>query len=132
MRSTRVLLDTNVLVWLFAEKKRHNIGKHARKLIDSSEVYVSPLSYSELAIKTIIGKFKAKPTSSEESERAGLIELPFTHEHTERIYDFQSLARHDPFDRMLLAQALSEDMMFLTGDQALIDLKLTNIVDATL
>lgn len=128
--SNKVLLDTHVFIWLSTAKKRFNIGKRARHLIDQSHVYVSPLSFNEIAIKSMLGKMTAGSVSSEEIYAAGLLEIPFSAIHAKRIYDFQSLAHHDPFDRMLLAQAASESMTFITNDKVLLSLNLPFVVSA--
>lgn len=56
--------------------------------------------------------------------------MPYGMDHAERFGDFHSLARHDPFDRMLLAQALAEDLVFLTADKLLLSMDLKNVVGA--
>lgn len=64
-----------------------------------------------------------------EVERAGLTELPFRASHAEEVGRLPALARHDPFDRMLLAQASAEGMRFLTSDAALLGHGLDWVVD---
>jgi PIN domain nuclease of toxin-antitoxin system len=127
----KVLLDTNALVWLASPKKSRNIGKQARRIIETSDsVYMSGLSVAELQIKFMAGKSKKMPALSEAATGHGLLELDFSAKHAEAIASFQSLTRHDPFDRMLLAQAYVEGLTFLTSDQTLLGLGLPYIVDA--
>lgn len=111
----RVLLDTHVLLWTLADD--HRLSKEARKIIEAAtEIYVSTASYWEVAIKSGLGKL---PVSLIEirlaAQRSGFNELPISGEHTEALL---TLADHhrDPFDRMLVAQAISEPMRLLTAD----------------
>lgn len=127
-----VLIDTNVLIWILDPKKAHNIGKHARHILDSpnSEVFISPLSITEMTIKLMLGKLSSKEVSESDLESSGLSLLPYTLHHAQRVSDLQSLARQDPLDRMLLAQALADNMVFLTADKTLLNMNLPNVVDA--
>lgn len=69
-------------------------------------------------------------TPAEAAHRAGLRELPFRERHAVTMSQFPQLARHDPFDRMLLAQAQAEDLMLLTSDRVLLGLGHDWVVDA--
>jgi len=126
----RLLLDTNSLVWVSDPKKSKSLGKQAVRQIKSADViYFSSVSMAELTVKSMMGKIKK--VSAKQAIECGLLELHFTSLHAEAISNFQSLVRHDPFDRMLLAQALVEGATFLTSDRALLDLGLPYVVDAT-
>lgn len=111
----RVLLDTHVLLWALADDPR--LSRDARKLIESAtEVYVSSASYWEMAIKIGLGKLHVSlPEIRLAAQNSGFNELPVSGEHTEALL---TLADHhrDPFDRMLVAQAISEPMRLLTAD----------------
>lgn len=121
----RVLLDTNAFIWLTDDEKKANLGKESRRMIaNSAVVYVSSLSVAELYIKSMIGKLKMVPNLVELTTQAGLFLLDFKASHAEAIQNLPSLVRHDPFDRMLLAQAQSEGLLLLTSDTTLLGLKL--------
>jgi PIN domain nuclease of toxin-antitoxin system len=125
-----VLLDTSATIWLTDNKKAHSIGKEARRLMEKAEiVYVSSISIAEVRIKIMLGKLKLVPELVKVLEASGLVMLDFKPEHANVIQSFQRLVRHDPFDRMLLAQASSENLVFLTGDQALLELNLPYVID---
>lgn len=125
-----VLLDTNSLLWASSNKKSHSLGKRAKRVISKADVvYYSSVSIAEISIKSVIGKIK--PVAVADVIKHGFVELPLTSEHAEAIANFQSLARHDPFDRMLLAQAYIERLTFLTADRALLGLGLPHVVDVT-
>ena len=124
-----VLLDTHVLIWLSQDLSF--LGKRSRSLLKkASKVYFSPVSIAELEIKSAVRKIKYDAKFAEHLQIAGLTELPFTSAHANAISRFPSLARHDPSDRMLLAQAASENISLMTSDQKLLDLKLNWIIDA--
>jgi len=127
----RVLLDTNAFIWLTDDRKRTTLGKAAKRAIaDSAFVYVSSISLVELRMKMMIGKMKMVPNLTEIISESGLVLLDFKADHAETVPDFPSLVRHDPFDRMLLAQASAERMTFLTADTILLGLNLPFVVDA--
>ena len=114
----RVLLDTHVLLWVFADSPQINQVKPLI-LSNETEVYISTASWWELAIKIGIGKIDVDlnmlRTASAES---GFIDLPILGAHTQTLLNLPMLHR-DPFDRMLIAQAISEPMRLLTNDSAL-------------
>lgn len=114
----RLLLDTHALLWLMNDDPRLN--SRARGLIDSaSEVYVSSASVWEIAIKARIGKIEEDPEEVvERIEQAGLRELPVSARHAVAAGKLPLLHR-DPFDRLLVAQAITEPMRLLTADAQL-------------
>lgn len=124
-----LLLDTHVVLWI-ANGSGH-VGPEARRLIDqASAVNVSAVSGVELALKQMLGKVRLPGGFESWLDDSGFLRLPLTWRHAEELARFPSLARHDPFDRVLLAQAASERLMFVTGDQRLIDLGLDWVLDA--
>lgn len=114
----RILLDTNVLLWALADSPR--IGK-VRDLILSvdTDIYVSVASFWEIAIKNGIGKLDADvKTLRAAVEESGFHELAVLGIHSETLSTLPLLHR-DPFDRMIVAQAITEPMKLLTGDGVL-------------
>lgn len=113
----RVLLDTHLLLWALSAPSK--VPAAARKLIAASDVHVSAASIWEIDIKTAIGRLSANPREVLAAlEPAGFLELPVTGEHAARVSDLPSIHR-DPFDRLLIAQALTEPMHLLTNDAIL-------------
>ncbi len=78
----------------------------------------------------MIGKLDAPTHCRQMIEEAGDLPLAFSPEAADELRAFPSLARHDPFDRMLLAQARSENLKLLTADTLLLNLNLPFIADA--
>jgi PIN domain nuclease of toxin-antitoxin system len=113
-----VLLDTHLLIWWLNDDAC--LSQAARSLIMSAdEIYVSSVSIWEAAIKVQLGKLDVdidllvKAIASE-----GFIELPVSVNHAAFILTLPHHHR-DPFDRMLISQALSEPLRFLTADKTL-------------
>ncbi len=114
----RLLLDTNVLLWALANSPRIEPVRELL-LADESEVFVSAVSWWEIAIKARIGKLDASlPELRAAARESGFMELPLLGSHAEML---ATIPRHhnDPFDHMLVAQAMAEPMRLITGDGAL-------------
>jgi PIN domain nuclease of toxin-antitoxin system len=113
----RLLIDTHVLLWSLATPAK--LSPAARRLIDKSEVYVSAASIWEISIKAALGKLAASSSDVLAAVApTGFLLLPISGEHAARVADLASHHR-DPFDRLLMAQALSEPMHLLSNDEAL-------------
>lgn len=112
-----LLLDTHLLLWALAEPSK--LKARARALIDENNVFVSSASIWEISIKSSLGKLRADPRAIlDELEPAGMKLLPISGEHAARVFELPWLHR-DPFDRLLLAQSLSEPLTLLTDDEVL-------------
>jgi PIN domain nuclease of toxin-antitoxin system len=116
----KFLLDTNVLLWgLSAEHKLNSSAQEILKA-SSSELYFSAAGSWEIAIKFALGSLPLPKAPSEYipyALRAWAVRaLDITHEHALRASELPAHHR-DPFDRMLIAQALSEQMTLLTADR---------------
>jgi PIN domain nuclease of toxin-antitoxin system len=72
----------------------------------------------EVAIKSSIGKMKAKGRVADAIAGYGFIPLPIQLSHADAVRSLPALHR-DPFDRMLVAQALVEDLVIVSADEAL-------------
>lgn len=125
-----LLLDSQVLLWLLDDNPR--LGPQARQVITSAQgVHVSAATVWELTIKTMLGKLTVPDDLSKRLTGQGLELLSVTAEHAEAIRDFPELTRHDPFDRLLVAQAALTGLRLLTADHVLLDLHRDFIVDAS-
>jgi PIN domain nuclease of toxin-antitoxin system len=113
----RVLLDTHLLLWALASPSK--MPAAASRMINDEDIYVSAASIWEISIKISLGKMRGDPREVIEAlDPAGFRSLPITHEHAARVLVLPPIHK-DPFDRMLVAQALSEPMILLTNDAAL-------------
>jgi len=117
----RLLVDTHLLLWAAARSRR--LPKEARCLLEDSanEVYYSAASLWEIAIKASLRKadFKVDLALLRPALAVmGLLELPVSGAHAEKLASLPPIHK-DPFDRMLVAQSLSEPLVLLTNDTAL-------------
>jgi PIN domain nuclease of toxin-antitoxin system len=115
----RLLLDTHALLWHAAGDSRLPAICRAILDNDSSETYVSAVSAVEIAIKVRIGKLPSAAQFSANFEnrvkRFGFRELPVSWRHG-RMAGAMPGAHRDPFDRILIAQALVEDLILVTNE----------------
>jgi PIN domain nuclease of toxin-antitoxin system len=124
------LLDTNALVWFLVGSKE--IGRQAyRRLQVEPDLYVSSLSFAELKMKEMRKKISLPTDLIQSLERLQVKVQSFSADHALELTRFGSLIDHDPFDRMILAQASAERCQLLTADQRLLSLDLDFVVDAT-
>ena len=119
----RVLLDTHVLLWLLVEPQR--LPARLREALEDPghDIMFSAVNIWEVAIKQALGKpgFDFSPDDVLQAARAAdLGELPVRAEHAARVGTLARL-HHDPFDRLLIAQALCEPARFLTADRTLLN-----------
>lgn len=112
-----VLLDTNAALWLVDDSPR--LGPLSHSLINTQEVWVSSASLWEVAIKQATGKLRLDGDFKDALTRAGVRELTITWAHPSKLGEVQ-LPRRDPFDRMLVAQAKAEGLLFLTADRSIL------------
>lgn len=123
-----ILLDTNALI--HALTKPSFLGPNARRSLESSsEVYVSSLSFLEIAIKERLSG-RSPSDFLDFSERSNIHHLPFVAKDASHIRDFTALIGHDPFDRAILAQASRNNATLLTSDRRLLDLGLSWVQDS--
>lgn len=114
---TRILLDTQVLLWALAGHRR--LSREARTFIDEHDVFVSAASIWEVAIKASLGKLDADPDEVHSAlEPSGFDELAITGPHAARVALLPPHHR-DPFDRLLVAQSQLEGLVLLTSDRQL-------------
>ena len=116
----KLLLDTHAFLWFVAGDER--LGRKARRVIedDETELYLSTASVWEMAIKSSLGRLRLPaPLTDYLTEKVadGFRILPVEWPHAAAM---EALPFHhrDPFDRLLVAQALIEDLTVVTGDAA--------------
>lgn len=114
----RLLLDTQIYLWYLADSRK--LSKRARgEIAGAVEVFVSAASIWEAAIKAGIGKLNVVAGDLVAGIRAsGFSELPVSAPHVARVTGLPHHHR-DPFDRLLVAQAMYEPLHLLTADVVL-------------
>ena len=115
----RVLLDTHVLLWSLMEPERLPLDLRNALADPGHHVMFSAVNIWEVALKKSLGKpgFDFSPDDILRAARATqLVELPVSAEHAARVLSLERL-HNDPFDRLLIAQALCEPARLLTADR---------------
>jgi PIN domain nuclease of toxin-antitoxin system len=118
----RLLLDTHAAIWALISSE--TLPAHIRELIghEENEIFVSTVSLWEIAIKFRLRGRRHMPISSAEAMRyfrnAGYALLEVRAEHAIEV-ESMDLDHSDPFDRLILAQALSEPLRLITKDRRL-------------
>src|SRR5512134_1633775 len=117
----RLLVDTHVLLWAAAHPERLPESFRERLESPENEVLFSAASIWELAIKMQIGRIALEVTPEDIARTAvdrGFDELPVTSAHAAGVRRLP-LHHRDPFDRLLVAQAIHEPARLLTVDRML-------------
>jgi PIN domain nuclease of toxin-antitoxin system len=115
----RLLLDTCTFLWLATDDAQ--LSARCRELFvdPTNELYLSPVSAWEIAVKNSLGRLPlpAPPSTyiPDARHRNGILTLPLSEEAMLQITKLPSHHR-DPFDRMLICQALIEGLVILTPD----------------
>ena len=118
---TKLLLDTHTFLWFIGGDPQ--LDRYSRQLIEDpqNQRYLSVVSVWEITIKSSLGRLQVPTPPSrliQDHIWPNAIELlSITSEHLDRLY---SLPHHhkDPFDRLMIAQAIEEDMVLITKDHA--------------
>ena len=129
----RYLLDTHVFLWALA--KPENLSTTANALIENPEniLFLSSASIWEISIKQTIGKLKILDKSldlktfvEKAIEDLNLLKLSIQFEH---IYTLHNIPYHhkDPFDRILIAQSVAENLILITDDKIIKKYKVRTI-----
>lgn len=118
----KLLLDTHLLLWAASDSK--HLSKKAKKLLNDNEnqLFFSVASIWEIIIKNQLGRndFSINATAFRRSLiDNSYIELPILGKHTLTLAQLADIHK-DPFDRILLAQSISEGLTLLSADKKLI------------
>ncbi|ANY06665.1 type II toxin-antitoxin system VapC family toxin [Pseudonocardia sp. HH130630-07] len=125
-----LLLDSQALLWVLAGSSR--LGPRAQRTVETdSGVHVSAATVWELMIKAMLGKLDLPAGLPQLLDDEGVSILDVTAAHAEGLRTFPELVRHDPFDRLIVAQAQCEGWRLLTADRVLLGLGRDFVVDAT-
>ena len=112
----RFLLDIHILLWFLENDPK--LSEQIREVINNPEnlVFVSVISAWEISIKQSLGKLIAPSNLEEALQFSNFEVLSMTLAHGIRVADLP-MHHKDPFDRMLISQALVEDLMIVTVDE---------------
>jgi PIN domain nuclease of toxin-antitoxin system len=113
----RLLLDTHALLWWLGDDPRLGPAARIRIADAGTEVLVSVVSLWEIVVKVRLGKLEARIEEVEAAIDAdGFLRLPITPRHLSALRDLPAHHR-DPFDHLLIAQAIAEGAAFVTADR---------------
>jgi PIN domain nuclease of toxin-antitoxin system len=114
----RLLLDTHIFLW--AVQGNASLKPRVRRMMEAAEqIYVSAASIWEIAIKARLGKIEASAVDVVEAiAESGFLELPVRALHAVGVAELP-LHHTDPFDRLLVSQAMAEPLRLLTADSVL-------------
>lgn len=119
----RILLDTHILLWALTNDP--HLCNHARELIldEKNEIYYSILSLWETELKRLAHPDAITVTAEELSKycaQAGYMRLPLQEQHISALENLRrkpdAPVHKDSFDRLLVCQACTEGMIFITHD----------------
>jgi PIN domain nuclease of toxin-antitoxin system len=114
----KLILDTHAALWWLADDARIGDGVIRSLTDDTNQVLISAVVVWEVAIKRSLGKLEAPKDLAPTLLDAGAQPLPVTIDHAAAV---EGLPWHhrDPFDRLLIAQALTEDAAIVSRDEPL-------------
>jgi PIN domain nuclease of toxin-antitoxin system len=126
----RILLDTQTWLWMLGAPERFNDEAHRLVAEAANDLLLSSVSSWEIAIKWGLGKLELpQPPEDFVPSRlrsSGVTPIPIEHSHALRVTELEHHHR-DPFDRLLIAQALVEDVPVLTSDPVFADYPIETI-----
>ncbi len=117
-RKRSYLLDTNILIWLSSKTSR--IPSATLRILENydAELWTSSAAFWELTIKQSVGKMQGELRFDRLLDSYAIQELPISSKYMDTLRDLP-LIHGDPFDRIMIAQAITEGMTFVTGDRTL-------------
>lgn len=118
-----ILIDTHILIWVINDDEK--LSKKAREIIldNKNSIFYSPISIWEIELKRIMHPDNFSYTGEEVMTYAnndGYIEYPLLSSQIlliNKIERIDNKEHKDPFDKLLLAQAMAKDMCFMTHDE---------------
>ena len=118
----RILLDTHILLWALSDSQR--LSKPVRGMLESREnqIFFSAVSIWEIAIKAQVLRIEfgvAPEDIARAARETSFVELPVSAKHAAGVAQLP-MHHRDPFDRLLISQAIAEPARLLTVDKTLV------------
>jgi PIN domain nuclease of toxin-antitoxin system len=110
------------MIWLWSVDSVEKLNQECRDILENGRegIYFSAATAGEISIKASLGKLHLPGPPAQVipafMANQGLRPLPLTHLYAVKVYDLP-LHHNDPFDRLIIAQAISEEMAVLTADR---------------
>ncbi len=117
----KYLLDTHILIWTLTSQK--SLSKNVLSILENSlnKIYVSSVSLWEISIKLSLGKLdignKLPADFVFECDQMNFDLIDLTIKETATFYNLKNIHHKDPFDRILIWQAIKNDFIFISDDK---------------
>jgi PIN domain nuclease of toxin-antitoxin system len=115
----RYLIDTQILIWALEDSPRLSVN--AKKMLTNGDnfIFISVASLWEMAIKINLGKLELSQPLSEIIRRLPELEIDVLTIHPNHVLEVEKLLLYhrDPFDRIIIAQAIGENMEIISSDE---------------
>ncbi len=122
----KILIDTHYLIWILNQPEKIDEDKKSILTSSKNEIYVSSVNFWEIALKLSINKISIKNISIDDildfSLKSNLIFINLTPRESILFHKLPVTEHKDPFDRMLIWQAVYNDFYFLTQDNKIKEL----------
>jgi PIN domain nuclease of toxin-antitoxin system len=126
----KLLLDTHVFIWLASDPDKLSDKAEEAILSQSNQLYVSLVSLWEMQIKSQLGKLALDvPLSALWHDQKAMNQIELIPILAEHIWELESLPHlhRDPFDRLIIAQAIKESFIIVSADTAITQYPVTTI-----
>lgn len=116
-----ILIDTHILIWML-EKDLRGLGPLAQDILKTQPITVSAVTLIEIAVKKRKGKLDMPETNliATTLEAKNVAILPIQTQHINNLPNLEETPHADPFDLLLMAQAISERLPLLTCDEEIL------------
>ena len=111
----KILIDTHIFLWMLSEPGKLNQKRRYELESQANEVYLSSMSIAELMIKTSLGKITITFDPLEMASKMRVEILNFTGVDAMALGDMPYFHK-DPFDRMIIAQAVTNQLSLMSDD----------------
>lgn len=112
----KILIDTHIFLWMLSQPEKLSEKRRYELESPANEVFLSAISIAELMIKQSVGKLAINFDPLEMADKTGLDILTFSGRNAVTLGKLP-LQHKDPFDRMLIAQAIDDDLKLMTDDE---------------
>ncbi len=121
----KYLLDTHTFLWVLFDD--NNLSEMVKEIIRDLEnkIYVSVISYWEISLKFATGKLELEGITPDElpvqAEQIGIQTLEISKEEVSTFYNLPKMKHKDPFDRLIIWQAINRNIILISKDKEMKD-----------